>query len=77
MELWCAGDWDAGCVNNEVEIAMPATEPVNVLWEDMTGGEPIDTVDPTELLGILWKFNCGAEPCTIDLTLDDIAFMQP
>lgn len=31
-------------------------EPVSLLWSDFTGGTPIATVDPSQIVGFLWNF---------------------
>jgi hypothetical protein len=75
----CTGSWSDGCASNEVEIEEVPEEPtvIEVLWGELSGGEPETTVSSNELLGIQWQFNCGDDPCTPNITLDDIAFILP
>lgn len=77
----CSGSWGSGCDNNNFTYTedMIGEEPIaiDVMWADLTGGDPVDPLDPTELLGIQWQFNCAADAvCPLELTFDDVAFIQ-
>ena len=72
----CTGTWDDGCASNECVLDVPATATVTeVTWDLLSGGAPIDGVDPSELLGVQWQFNCGDAPCEVNITVDDVAFI--
>jgi hypothetical protein len=48
-------------------------------WSKFTGGLPVDPVDPTEIVGIQFQFECSlsaSSACAIDVTLDNIMFVQ-
>jgi hypothetical protein len=73
----CEGVWGAGCSANRAPIVISESEPVSVRTAELVGGEPIDPLDPTELLGVQWEFLCGlAQACEINVTLDDITFTR-
>lgn len=79
MKGECEGDFSSGCsFNTASAIEVTDTpETVQIPWADLTGGEPIATLDPTELLGIQWQFNCDSmaeEPCAVDVVIDDVSF---
>ncbi len=75
MKGECMGTWGSPCASNVLNDVTPAVA-IQVPWTMLTGGAPIAPLDPTELIGIQWQFNCdaGSAPCAIDVTLDDIAF---
>lgn len=64
------------CTNNATTIeGVNATQQEYQLgWEEFQGGTPITPLDPTELLGIQWQFNCGSADCPLDVVLDDVMF---
>lgn len=70
-------DWGY-CKNNYVTVATALTTEAQTLqfaWADFTGGNPIATLQPAELVGIQLQFNCGADAdCTPDVTIDDLTF---
>jgi hypothetical protein len=73
----CTGSWSQGCASNKSAVSVPATAtPVTLLWTVLTGGQPEATVDPSEILGVQWQFNCPATAttCAVDITLDDVTF---
>ncbi len=50
---------------------------IKVPFADITGGSPTAGVDVNELVGFQLQFECNsADPCTLDATLDDVAFYQ-
>ena len=48
---------------------------IEVLWDELSGGAPLDGVDPSELFGLQWQLNCSPDPCDVSITVDDIAFI--
>jgi len=73
----CTGDWSNGCASNFVIVEGFGATPtvVTIPWAELTGGEPIDPINPRELLGMQWHFNCGTEAdCTPNVTIDDVTF---
>lgn len=79
MKGECEGDWGSPCNSNTVNN-IPVTDTattITIAWDEATDGAPIDGLDPTELLGIQWHFNCGdAGDCPIDVTIDDVHFVS-
>ncbi len=64
--------WDE-CTNNFVTLeGQDGT--IQLPFADFTGGQPEDTLNPAELVGVQWQFNCGDAACTPDLILDNITF---
>lgn len=45
-----------GCKSPGKAISVPPSpgEPITVLWSELTGGSPIDGVDPNEVIGLHW-----------------------
>lgn len=75
----CEGTFSDGCgFNTKSSIVVTDTaEVVQVRWEDLVGGQPLASLDPSELLGIQWQFNCPSdaeEPCEVDVVIDDVKF---
>lgn len=75
-----AGMW-VYCKNPHVSLStlLPggvttAAQTVQVPWTSLTGGNPVSAIDPTQLLGIQFQFNCGTAACAVDVTLDDLTF---
>jgi hypothetical protein len=65
------------CVNSRTTISVPAVpEVVEVTWPELVGGLPSDGAEPSELLGVEFKFVCGdgTTTCTIDVVVDDVSF---
>ena len=72
----CQGSWSDGCASNQLVLEVPATPTTfQVMWDELSGGVPIDGVDPSELPGIQWQLDCGEAPCNVSITVDDIAFI--
>ena len=72
----CEGSWSDGCASNQLVLEVPASPgTIEVLWDELSGGVPIEGVDPTELLGIQWQFSCGDADCNVNITVDDVAFI--
>jgi hypothetical protein len=76
----CQGTWSSGCGNNQAPaITVTATAtPVEIKFTDLTGGQP-DAMDPKEILGIQWQWNCTTPPtgttsCPINVTLGTVEF---
>lgn len=75
----CEGTFSDGCAfNTKSNVAVSETpEVVQVPWSDLVGGQPESTLDPSELLGIQWQFNCPSDAdaeCEVDIVLDDVKF---
>lgn len=75
----CEGTFDDNCgFNTKSNVVVTETaEVVQVPWGDLVGGKPLASLDPTELLGIQWQFNCPSdaeEPCEVDVVIDDVTF---
>jgi len=77
-----AEKWDY-CTNPHVtlsailgeDVPFPETPTtIQVPWSTLVGGNPVDAIDPTQLLGIQFQFNCGDVDCPIDVTLDNLSF---
>jgi hypothetical protein len=57
---------------------------INVTWAQLLGGAPAVTVNPSEITSIVWVIpppagaggSTPATPYAIDVTLDDIGFIQ-
>ena len=79
----CEGSWAEGtCKSNVAIVPVDDAEPlVELLWEDFTGGVPEATVNPRQLLGLQWQFNCeeseGGPGCDMDVTIDNVQFILP
>jgi hypothetical protein len=42
------------------DVPFPETPTtIQVPWSTLVGGNPVDAIDPTQLLGIQFQFNCG------------------
>ena len=74
----CAGEWSNGCVSNTFSPTIESSETptkLQIAWADLTGGDPIAPIDPTELLGLQWQFNCASDAtCTPNVVIDDVKF---
>jgi hypothetical protein len=67
------------CTPASVLIAIPATpEVVTVAFADLTGGSPVMTVDPAEVIQLQWDFDWAdtMTPYEVDVTLDDVMMVQ-
>jgi len=64
--------WDE-CTNNSLTLEGQSGT-IELPFTDFTGGMPEDTLNPAELVGLQWQFNCGDAECTPDLILDNITF---
>jgi hypothetical protein len=62
------------CVNPATTIT--ASGSVTVLWRQLSGGKPRDSVNPAELRGLQWVLVWAPGlSYAVDLTLDDVAFV--
>lgn len=79
------GDPRAVCSNAEVgECKIPQVRlddlsatptTLQFAWADLTGGVPVDSVSPNQILGLQWQFECGGgEGCPVDVRLDNVMF---
>ncbi len=68
-----------GCSDPTKSIAVPtAPTTINVLWTDMTGGEPDASPNPAHITAIYFNLEwmgAASTPYSADLTLDDLAFI--
>lgn len=63
------------CTNNSFII--DGTGPFELTWDNFTGGKPEATLNPVELMGLQFQFNCGEEAdCPVAVTLDNIRFIE-
>lgn len=63
------------CTNNSYVV--DGTGTFELTWDSFTGGTPEGTLNPVELMGLQFQFNCGDEgECPVAVTLDDITFME-
>jgi hypothetical protein len=74
----CEGTWSDGCASNSKTFSNLALttelQTIEIPWADFTGGLPIDPLEPAELLGFQWHFNCGEAACTPNVVIDDVTF---
>src|SRR5690606_30560192 len=71
----------ACCTNNAfvAEGVGPTAETYSIPWSAFTGGIPEPTLDPSELLGIQFQFNCREvpeTPCDVAVTIDRVHFYR-
>jgi hypothetical protein len=66
------------CTNNFVitEGTSP-DEPTEMVftWDQFTGGLPVATLEPEELLGVQFQFNCDAY-CPVDVVISNLHFVE-
>jgi hypothetical protein len=67
----------SACANPTASIPVTAT-PVTqtVLWTDFSGGKPESDVNASDIIGIHWVFLWGGTPYPVDITIDDLSFVQ-
>lgn len=75
-----SNQWDGTCKNGEYLVPVTTTPTlIQVTWADFTGGAPEASVTPSELSRFGWFVEWAGEtdtPYDIDITIDDIAFME-
>jgi hypothetical protein len=67
-----------GCADPTKSITVPTTAtPINVLWTDLTGGQPDASPNPDQITAIYVNlaWSDGATPYLADLTIDDLSFI--
>jgi hypothetical protein len=52
----------------------PTVTTIQIPWSRFTGGRPIASVNPAQLVRLLWAFTTSATPYPIDVTIDDLIF---
>jgi hypothetical protein len=62
--------------------ALPASGTVSLPWAMFTGGIPLPSIDPAQLLGFELQFSCTAPPagsssCGLNLDLGKVTFAKP
>ena len=62
--------------------ALPASGTVELPWASFTGGIPLPSIDPAQLLGFELQFSCTAPPagstsCALNLDLGKVIFTKP
>jgi len=63
------------CTNNF--FTLEGTGVFEVTWDQLTGGTPEATLNPGELMGLQFQFNCGDEgECPVAVTVDNITFIE-
>lgn len=46
-------------------------------WDRFVGGQPVSPLNPREIMGLQWQFDCEADTdCSVDLTIGDLWFFQ-
>jgi hypothetical protein len=75
-------DGSCGSPSRAIPVTAQATT-VQVLWAELTGGQPAASVDPEQITNISWNFPppAGAGTATpvtyeVDLTIDDLRFIE-
>lgn len=70
----CDTRWDTECLFNLMRLTeVPEAPTAQVYaWDAFTGGRPSATMTPGQLVGLQLHFECGAEPCELDLTLGNV-----
>lgn len=44
-------------------------------WEDFSGGMPVDTLSPDQIIGFQWQFECATNGmCEVDVRIDNLEF---
>jgi hypothetical protein len=57
-------------------VTADATE-VELPWANFTGGLPVDTFTPNQLVGVQYQFECQADAdCAVNLTLGSVTFLD-
>jgi len=75
----CVGDWSS-CSNNQFQLATltPTPTEVEVPFASITGGNPQAQLDPSQLLGVQWQFNCpsggSTVSCPINVSIGSVVF---
>jgi hypothetical protein len=65
------------CVEPTVSINSLGTGSFSYAWSDFTGGSPLPSVDPAQLLGFEMQLQCpgaATAPCNVDVSLGTIRF---
>jgi len=66
------------CADSTVAIPVTATPtPVSLAWTDFTGGKPISYVEPKDIISIYWYFVWSTGSYPVDITIDDLSFINP
>jgi hypothetical protein len=76
--------YDGSCTEPSVTVTVTESPSVvTVLWDDLTGGSPEDSVTPSELTSIAWTLPAPAGVDTeavstypVDLVVDDVRFVS-
>jgi len=66
------------CTPASVSLPIPTTpEVVTVDWAELTGGSPVATVDPAQVMQLQWDFDWAdtMTPYEVDVTLDDVTMV--
>lgn len=68
-----------GCANSEASVALSEDmQLVSLMWDDFSGGSPNSRPDPAEIYSLVWVlgWNDSAVPYEVDVTIDDIEFIE-
>jgi hypothetical protein len=68
----CSG---AGCGSPNRNVAVTSTPTlIKLAWSDFTGGSPLSSPDPTQIVDIVWAVPPVTSTFNFDLTIDDLQF---
>lgn len=65
------------CQQPTVTIDELSQSPFALTWAEFTGGTPVATLDPAQLLGFELQFQCQAGNCALDVSVGDVRFIAP
>src|SRR5690606_21465762 len=71
------GECEADCANPQATIEELSEEvtTVQLAWADFTGGSPVDSLSPNQLLALQFQAECETdEMCQVDVTIDNLQF---
>jgi hypothetical protein len=65
------------CQQPSATITELVENPITLDWAEFTGGTPIPTLDPSQLLGFELQFQCQSGSCALDITVGNVQFIAP
>ena len=64
-----------GCASPSAVLTVtPAVATIRLPWSAFTGGRPMGTVNPAQLVQLLWGLAIRPAPYNVDLVIDDLRF---